>query len=179
MARITAELAGGQNVIAFLDMTTCSEIDSWTRAHSDDGYNVLVGSHGPYTKKDPKTGALTSVPADLRTFESYATHPNILNAQLNSTAAGRYQLLGRYFKAYAAQLGLRDFSPVSQDLIAIQQIRERRALSLIQAGQLAAAVKACSTIWASFPGSPYGQRTNPFDMLRAAYQAAGGKIALA
>ncbi|MBW5285757.1 glycoside hydrolase family 104 protein, partial [Burkholderia gladioli] len=173
MARITADQAGGQNVVAFLDMIPVSEIDAYTRAHSDDGYNVLVGSHGPITKPDG-----TKIPANVKLFNSYATHPNAYDAATNSTAAGRYQLLNKYFQPYARQLHLTDFSPLSQDLIALQQIRERRAIPLIQAGQLAAAIQACCNIWASFPGSPYGQHTNPFSMLSAAYVAAGGKLAV-
>ncbi|WP_175857055.1 glycoside hydrolase family 104 protein [Burkholderia anthina] len=178
MARITADMAGGQNVIAFLDMLAASEIDAWTRRNSDDGYNVLVGSHGPITKTNGTRGSYV-IPAELLTFASYAAHPNILNPKLNSTAAGRYQLLSRYFAPYAKLLNLRDFSPASQDLIAIQQIRERRALPLIAAGQIAAAIKACSNIWASLPGNDYGQHQNDIAMLVAAYKAAGGTVAIA
>ncbi|WP_175922674.1 glycoside hydrolase family 24 protein [Burkholderia latens] len=178
MARIGAEAAGGQNVVAFLDMLAASEIDKWTRQNSDDGYNVLVGSHGPITKKSSARGAYI-IPARLLTFPSYAKHPGIYNAELNSTAAGRYQLLSRYYAPYAELLKLNDFSPLSQDMIAIQQIRERRALPLIVAGQLAAAIKACSNIWASLPGNDYGQRQNELAMLTAAYRAAGGVVAIA
>ncbi|KUY80123.1 MULTISPECIES: glycoside hydrolase family 104 protein [unclassified Burkholderia] len=178
MARITASAAGGQNVVAFLDMLAASEIDAWTRRNSDDGYNVLVGSHGPITKKSSARGTYI-IPARLLTFPSYAKHPGILNTELNSTAAGRYQLLSRYYAPYASLLKLDDFSPVSQDMIAIQQIRERRALPLIAAGRLVAAIKACSNIWASLPGNDYGQHQNELTMLTAAYRAAGGVVAIA
>ena len=173
MARITAEQAGGANVVAFLDMITASEIDAYTREHSDDGYNVLVGSHGPM-KRDGK-----DIPPFVSLFGNYAAHPNVLNHELNSTAAGRYQLLYRYFEPYAKQLGLRDFSPLSQDLIAIQQIREQRALPLIQSGHIAAAISACANIWASLPGNGYGQHENNIAMLSAAYKSAGGIVAIA
>ena len=36
-----------------------------------------------------------------------------LNPKLKSTAAGRYQLLSRWWDAYRKQLGLKDFSPKS------------------------------------------------------------------
>lgn len=172
MARITAEQAGGKNVAAFLDMIAESEIDAYTRAHSDDGYNVLVGSHGPMTR-DGK-----DIPADVRLFQSYASHPDILNPAQNSTAAGRYQLLYRYYQPYAKLLHLPDFSPLSQDLIAIQQIREQRALPLIQAGHITAAIAACSNIWASLPGNDYGQHQNAISMLTTAYTSAGGVVAI-
>lgn len=170
MARISVQQAGGANRVAFLDMIAASEIDGWTRQNSDDGYNVLVGAHGPI----PSRG----IPAALLTFPSYATHPNIFNAALNSTAAGRYQFLSRYWPAYQAQLKLPDFGPVSQDLWALQLIRECKALPLIDAGQFAAAVSACSSRWASLPGNSYGQRQNDMAVLTMAYQQAGGMVAV-
>jgi len=161
MARISAAQAGGQNRVAFLDTIASSEIGPALLAVSDDGYNVLVGS----------------TPSKPLLFPSYATHPDVYNAALNSTAAGRYQLLFRWFGPYKTMLNLLDFSPISQDLIALQQIRERRALPLIDAGQFAAAVAACSNIWASLPGNSYGQHTNETAALQAAYLAAGGTLA--
>ena len=161
MPRITAEQAGGANVCAFLDMLAVSEIGVALLAKSDDGYNVLVGS----TAFRPLL------------FSSYATHPNTFNRATNSTAAGRYQLLNRYWVAYKASLKLPDFSPLSQDLIAIQQIKERKAFTLICAGHFAEAVCAVSNIWASLPGAGYGQHENDLASLQAAYIAAGGVVA--
>lgn len=161
MARITAQQAGGANRVAFLDMIAHSEIGAALLAKSDDGYNVLVGS----------------TPARPNLFASYATHPCIYIAACNSTAAGRYQLLYRWFKPYAAMLKLSDFSPLSQDMIALQQIRERGAFSLIDSGQFDAAVERCSNIWASLPGNSYGQHTNDIAALKFAYLNAGGVAA--
>lgn len=169
MAKITAQQAGSANRVAFLDMIAASEIDAWTRQHSDDGYNVLVGAHGPI----PSRG----IPAALLTFPSYAAHPGILNKALNSTAAGRYQFLSRYWPAYRDQLRLPDFGPLSQDLWALQLIRECKALQLIDAGQFAQAVYACSSRWASLPGNNYGQHQNDVGALTMAYQQAGGVVA--
>ena len=75
-----------------------------TRNH---GYDVIVG------------GEL---------FTDYSDHPRklvTLNPKLKSTGAGRYQLLSRC-DAYRKQLGLKDFSPKSQDAVALQQIKERQ-----------------------------------------------------
>ncbi|HDR9259612.1 TPA: glycoside hydrolase family 104 protein [Burkholderia vietnamiensis] len=162
MARISVQQAGGANRVAFLDMIAASEIGPALLAKSDDGYNVLVGS----------------TPEKPLLFSSYATHPNVYSAAMNSTAAGRYQELNRYAKAYIASLKLPDFGPISQDLIALQQIRERKALPLIDAGHFAAAVAACSNIWASLPGNSYGQPMNTLANLTRAYQAAGGMVAV-
>ncbi|KVG89128.1 glycoside hydrolase [Burkholderia ubonensis] len=160
MARISAQQAGGQNRVAFLDMIAASEIGSALLAKSNDGYNVLVGS----------------TPARPMLFSSYVAHPNIYNTVLNSTAAGRYQLLFRWWVPYQKQLKLPDFGPLSQDMVALQQIRERNALSLIDAGQISAAIAACSNIWASLPGNGYGQHMNELSFLTRAYQAAGGVV---
>ena len=143
------------NVDAFLDMISISE---GTHDRGDDGYNVLVG------------GAL---------FASYDDHPRILvkiRNDLKSTAAGRYQLLSRYFDHYKDLLGLPDFSPAAQDQIAIQQIKESRGLELVEEGKFEEAVKKCAHIWASLPGAGYGQHENDMGKLIAAYKAAGGEI---
>lgn len=161
MARIAPRDAGGANICAFLDCIAWSEIGPALLQHSDDGYDVLVGS----TDRAPLL------------FDSYATHPAVYNQRYNSTAAGRYQLLARYFPAYRALLRLPDFSPVSQDEIAIQQIRECHAFDLIVAGNFADAVARVAHIWASMPSSGYGQHENALSDLQAAYLAAGGQLA--
>lgn len=161
MPRITAQLAGGANVCAFLDMLAVSEIGQALLQRSDDGYDVLVGS----TSRAPLL------------FDSYATHPNVYNQRCNSTAAGRYQILARYWPHYRDLLRLPDFGPLSQDLYAIQQLRERKALPLVIAGRFAAAVALVSNIWASLPGAGYGQHENQLVALQESYVAAGGALA--
>jgi muramidase (phage lysozyme) len=141
---------------AFLDMIATSE---GTKGRGDDGYNVIVGG---------------------QLFDDYGSHPRVRvflpRLGVFSTAAGRYQLLARYFDAYKAQLRLHDFSPVAQDTIALQQIRERRALDDVDAGRFDCAVLKCAPIWASLPGAGYGQRENRISDLRAAYLNAGGLL---
>jgi muramidase (phage lysozyme) len=134
--------------------------DNGKQPTMDQGYDVLVG------------GGL---------FRSYADHPRRLvelpKLRNKSTAAGRYQLLARYFDAYRKQLKLADFSPASQDLIALQQIREQRALDDIKAGRIREAIEKCRNIWASLPGAGYGQHEQKLDELLAQYLAAGGVLA--
>jgi len=155
------------NRTAFLDMLAVSELGRALLAKSDNGYNVLVGS----------------TPTNPILFSGYADHPRRLmkvqqksGAVISSTAAGRYQLLARYYDPYRKLLGLRDFTPASQDAIALQQIRERGALPLIDAGKFDAAVARVRNIWASLPGAGYGQNEHSIEHLRAAYVAAGGMI---
>lgn len=149
------------NLGAFLDMIAHSEIGDALLNRSANGYNVLVGS----------------TPAHPLLFNSYATHPNVYNKAEDSTAAGRYQLLHRYYVAYSKQLDLTDFSPASQDVIAIQQLKECRAIPDIEAGRFSAAVAKCAHIWASLPGAGYGQHENQLAALETAYRNAGGGVA--
>ena len=93
---------------------------------------------------------------------------------LESTAAGRYQLLYRYWPIYRAQLGLADYSPASQDAIAIEQIKERGGIALIGTGDIEGAIKACSNIWASLPGNNYGQGGKTMGELLERYQGLVG-----
>lgn len=161
MPRIPVEQAGGMNRCALLDAIAASEIGIDVLNNSDDGYNVLVGS----------------LPSAVHTFASYTDHPGIFVPACDSDAAGRYQIMRRWWNAYKPVLRLPDFGPLSQDLYAIQQLREAHALALIDAGDLAGAVTACAHIWASLPGSPYGQHTNSPDFVKVAYLLAGGSIA--
>lgn len=163
MARIDVAVAGGKNRVAFLDMIAASEITPALLAKSDDGYNVLVGA----TATRPLL------------FSNYAVHPNVLNRQIPvpSTAAGRYQILFRWWRIYQAQMKLPDFGPVSQDRYALQQLRDHGALPLIDAGRFREAVAKVSNVWASLPGAGYGQHENDIELLLAAYQSAGGEVA--
>ena len=52
---------------------------------------------------------------------------------------------------------LKDFSPKSQDAVALQQIGRRGALPMIDRGDIRQAIDRCSNIWASLPGAGYGQ----------------------
>ena len=149
------------NVAAFLDMIAFSEgTDNGRQPTKDRGYDVVVGG---------------------QLFASSADHPRKLvplpKLKINSTAAGRYQLLSKYFDAYRKQLGLADFSPAAQDKIAIQQIRERRALAAIEAGDFVKAVSLVKNIWASLPGAGYGQHEHKLVDLAAVYQRKGGGLA--
>ena len=85
-----------------------------TRNH---GYDVIVG------------GEL---------FTDYSDHPRklvTLNPKLKSTGAGRYQLLSRWWDAHQQAVYLKDF-PKSQDAVALQQIKERGALPMIDRGDI-------------------------------------------
>lgn len=142
---------------AFLDMIAVSE---GTAALGDNGYNVLVGG---------------------KLFRGYADHPRTVvdlpKIKIKSSAAGRYQILARYFDAYKKSLKLPDFSPASQDAIAIQMIKECGALADVDAGRVGVALDKCRSRWASLPGAGYGQHEHSRDFLVSAYIKAGGVMA--
>ena len=48
--------------------------------------------------------------------------------------------------AYRKQSYLKDFSPKSQDVVALQQIKERGALPMIDRGDIRQAIDRCSNI---------------------------------
>lgn len=162
MPRISAAQAGGTNVCAFLDLIAWSEgTDNGRQPTKDDGYDVIVG------------GGL---------FDSYADHPRRLISLpalgIKSTAAGRYQILSRYWDHYRTQLGLKGgFTPENQDRIALQLIRECKALDDIKAGRIQQAIHKCRSRWASLPGAGYGQHEHKISNLIAAYSKAGGALA--
>ena len=110
---------------------------------------------------------------------SSSDHPRklvTLNPKLKSTGAGRYQLLSRWWDAYRKQLGLKDFSPKSQDAVALQQIKERGALPMIDRGDIRQAIDRCSNIWASLPSAGYGQFEHKADSLIAKNSKKGGTV---
>lgn len=161
MARLTEAQAGGANVLRFLDLIAFSEGTAAVKG-SDDGYNVLYGRG---------------------LFTGYQDHPRqkltfpINGKPVTSTAAGRYQLLARYWDAYRVSLRLQGgFTPENQDRVALQQIRECRAMDGIKAGRIADAIAKCSNIWASFPGNTYGQNPHRLGKLLAQWAKLDGRL---
>ena len=144
------------NLTAFFDALAYSEgTDNGVQPTHDRGYDVLVGG---------------------KLFQNYADHPRVYNAKLNSTAAGRYQILDDIFDAYKERLKLPDFSPASQDKIALQLIKECKALININLGNFDIAIHQCRSRWASLPGAGYGQHEQKIEALRKVYVKAGGKV---
>jgi muramidase (phage lysozyme) len=153
---------------AFLDLIawsegTCQEKHPLTKL---DGYDVIVnGVDGP------------------EIFTDFSAHPfsrgrkaKQVSGKLYSSASGRYQHMLVHWEHYRKQLALPDFGPASQDKWAIQLIRERGALPLIDAGDVALAIFKTANLWASFPGNNYGQNPHKLEPLVAAFVRLGGKL---
>ena len=131
---------------AFLDMLAWSEgTDNGRQKTRNHGYDVIVG------------GEL---------FTDYSDHPRKLSRWLKTqinrrrTLPASFPLVGCLPQATC----LKDFSPKSQDAVALQQIKERGALPMIDRGDIRQAIDRCSNIWASLPGAGYG----PFEHKAAA-----------
>jgi muramidase (phage lysozyme) len=136
------------NVRSFLGMIGSAE---GTEKH---GYNTLFGGG--------RVESLTDHPRQLFDFTETTGRPN------KTTAAGRYQFLSNTWDEQAKKLGLQDFGPQSQDLAAINLLRERGILPDVLQGNWESAVKKSGPIWASLPSSPYPQprQSNEFVMNR-------------
>ena len=144
---------------AFLDMLAWSEgTDNGRQKTRNHGYDVIVG------------GEL---------FTDYSDHPRklvTLNPKLKSTGAGRYQLLPKLVGCLPQAAWPERLSPKSQDAVALQQIKERGALPMIDRGDIRQAIDRCSNIWASLPGAGYGQFEHKADSLIAKFKEAGGTV---
>lgn len=155
-------------ISAFLDMLAWSEGTSNHVATKNKGYDVIV----------------YGIDGKPETFTDYSDHPfakgrpgKVFNKKgERSTASGRYQQIVKYWPAYKKQLSLPDFSPASQDKLAIQLIRECKALDDINAGRIEQAIHKCRSRWASLPGAGYNQREHSMEKLIAVFKASGGIV---
>ena len=127
---------------------------SETRNH---GYDVIVG------------GEL---------FTDYLITSQTCHAKPKTQINRRWTLpaSSRWWDAYRKKYSKDDFSPKSQDAVALQQIKERGALPMIDRGDIRQAIDRCSNIWASLPGAGYGQFEHKADSLIAKFKEAGGTV---
>ncbi|MCX5786484.1 MAG: glycoside hydrolase family 104 protein [Elusimicrobia bacterium] len=154
MTHVAASSAGGawqlpKNVRAFLDTLAYAE---GTR----DRYNYIF---------------------TFATFKSYADHPRKVKCQggLCSSAAGRYQFLASTWDPLAGDLELKNFTPPNQDKAALEIIRRAGAYRAVENSadynNFKKAMGKLNDIWASLPGSPYGQHTYSMAALWKQYKA--------
>lgn len=137
------------HVKAFLDVIAYAE---GTANMPNKGYNTLFG-HGQ--------------------FSSFADHPRqrIPFGSTSSSASGRYQIMDFTWDEEKSKLGLKDFSPVSQDLVALSRILMRGGLDELLKGDIRGAINATRKEWASFPGANYpGQGMKRMEDLLKVYE---------
>ena len=150
-----------RNQKAFLDTIAWAECGYALLDASDNGYNVLCSSTAarPYLLTD------------------YSKHPRRymkFSARITSSAAGRYQILYDTWFDLVSATGLTDFSPATQDIMALKLAEQRGAMPYILQGFIEEAIWKCRNIWASLPGNNYGQGGKTLDQLLLAYYRAGG-----
>lgn len=146
------------NVVAFLTMLSVAE---GTTTH---GYYTLFGGE-PFLELDTH-------PA-VRTYGEWL-EPGKRDF---TTAAGRYQITLTTWRRLAARLGLTDFSPATQDAMALELMREAGALEDVEAGRFDEAVRKLGRTWASLPSSSANQAHRSLEYVKQAYNDAGGAIA--
>ena len=87
-----------------------------------------------------------------------------------SNDAGRYQINIKTYNRLAKRLGITDFSPRSQDIIANALILENsKASKALQDGDIGAAVSALNKVWVSLPGGPNGVGHRSMQFLQNTY----------
>ena len=97
-------------------------------------------------------------------IQDFSSHPNkvgLVTKQGPSTAAGKYQITGTTYRRYADRLGIKDFSPQSQDKIALQILHDTGALSDTLKGKFKGAVDKAGQAWMSLPSSKIKQGAGP------------------
>lgn len=129
------------------------------------------------------------------TVQSFADHPVVtgewagqvlsdsmcanagFSSGCKSTAAGAYQIIRGTWHGLKSSLNLPDFSPSSQDLAAIELIRQKGALEDVKAGRVSTAINKVRNIWASLPNNSAKQGQRSEDQIIAWYQNEGGTLA--
>lgn len=109
---------------------------------------------------DSEGGTYDTIVGGKLKASSFDAHPNIVGLRTKegpSTAAGRYQIVKSTWDPYAKRLGITDFSPQSQDRIALEIIKDHGALDHVLSGDYKSAIGRLGSQWASLPSSPYSQ----------------------
>ncbi|VXC17605.1 paar repeat-containing protein [Massilia sp. 9I] len=128
---------------------------------------------------DFKYGALKGRNHDPWRFRDTSTHPGT-GIDGKTTAAGMYQITRPTWEHHGAKLGLRDFSPHTQDLIAVEILRSLGVIEAIKKGNIVEAMPKVAKIWAALPRGPGQANHYPpqpflkFEKFLAAYRSAGG-----
>ncbi|CAI1600222.1 Uncharacterised protein [Serratia fonticola] len=144
-------LVDDPNARGFLDLISKSE---GTYYMPGGGYNTMFGGGQFSGRNHPKV---------RHPFKQTDGTWNV------TTAAGRYQHLGRTWDDSAEKLGLPDFSPRNQDIAALHRIMERGQLDNVLSGDFDKAVAGLGGEWASLPSSKYSQPKHDMATIRGMY----------
>ena len=128
---------------------------------------------------DFKYGAAKGKRTDPWRFTDYSTHPGPGYGGI-TTAAGMYQINKTTWQDHGERrMGLTDFTPETQDLIAVSMLRGLGVIDKIMGGDIEAGVSQASRQWAALPmgrhqASRHNQPYVKFERFEATYIAAGG-----
>lgn len=131
---------------------------------------------GQNVKSMPYDTTITPGKKNVTTLD-LTQHPNLsvrVRPGLVSSAAGRYQFLSRTWQETAQRLGLTNFNATSQDLAAVQKMKDRGMIGPLQNGDLRTAVNRGAGTWASLPeadgdGAYEGQNARAYESIERAY----------
>ena len=128
---------------------------------------------------DFKFGAVKGRKNDPWRFTDFSTHPGPGKGGV-TTAAGLYQITKPTWHDHGEDgMGLTDFTPETQDLIAVSILRRRGVIEKIKEGDVEAGVSQASRQWAALPKGHgqtgrYNQPYVEFEHFEAVYKSEGG-----
>jgi len=128
---------------------------------------------------DFKFGAVKGRKNDPWRFTDFSTHPGPGKGGV-TTAAGLYQITKPTWHEHGENgMGLTDFTPETQDLIAVSILRRRGVIEKIEEGDIEAGVSQASRQWAALPmgrgqAGRYDQPYVKFEHFEEVYKSAGG-----
>lgn len=102
---------------------------------------------------DFKYGAVKGKRNDPWRFTDTSTHPGP-GFGGKTTAAGMYQITIDTWRDHGGKMGLTDFTPTTQDLIAVEMLRSLGVIDSIKAGDIAGAMPQAAKKWAALPMGP-------------------------
>jgi muramidase (phage lysozyme) len=127
-----------------------------------------------------KYGGVIGKKNDKWKFSDFSSHPGP-GSDGRTTAAGMYQINRATWQEMGKKMGLTDFSPSTQDLLAVEILRTIGAIDSIGAGDINSALSKASRRWAALPQGPgktgrYPQPYMEYDDFVAVYKKNGGGI---
>jgi muramidase (phage lysozyme) len=128
---------------------------------------------------DFKYGAVKGKKNDPWRFTDTSTHPGA-GIGGRTTAAGMYQITVDTWRQFGGKMGLTDFTPNTQDLIAVDMLRTIGVIDKIKVGDVAGAMPKAALKWAALPEGPGLANHYPpqpyveYSEFLASYRAAGG-----
>jgi muramidase (phage lysozyme) len=102
---------------------------------------------------DFKYGAVKGKKNDPWRFTDTSTHPGA-GFGGRTTAAGMYQITVDTWRQFGGKMGLTDFTPNTQDLIAVDMLRTIGVIDKIKVGDVAGAMPKAALKWAALPEGP-------------------------